>query len=43
MVPMGILHVIDDGPFVCMCKVYFDIIQTYTPHAFVYDSNFSQK
>ena len=39
----GIIQVIDDGVFVCTCRVYWDIFKKITPQAFVYDSNFAQK
>ena len=40
---LGIIQVIDDGFFVCKCKVFSYMTKTTTSHAFVYDSNFSQE
>ena len=40
---MGILLVIDDGVYVCICTVYSSIFKEVTQHAFVYDSKFSTK
>ena len=40
---MGILMVIDDGVYVCMCTVYSYVFKEVTQHAFVYDSHFQQK
>ena len=39
---MGIIQVIDDGVYVCICKVYYSVFKEYTAHVFVYNSNFSQ-
>ena len=39
---MGILLVVYDGVYVCICKVYYSVLQSYKQHAFVYDNNFSQ-
>ena len=39
---MGILLLIDDGVYVCICRFYSDVYGKYTPHAFVYDSHFVQ-
>ena len=39
---MRILLVIDDGVYVCICKVYYYVSNEYRPNSFVYDSNFSQ-
>ena len=38
---MGILHIIDDGVYVYICKVYSFVFKEYKPHAFVYGSHFS--
>ena len=40
---MGILQVIDDVVFVCICRVYSDVFKKYTSRAFVYDSHFHKK
>ena len=40
---LGILQVIGDSVFVCICKVLSDSTKTETPHAFVYDSHFVQE
>ena len=37
-----ILLVIDDGVYVCICKVYSYVLKEYKSHAFIYDSHFSQ-
>ena len=42
IVSMGILLVIHDGVYLCICKVYSFIFKEYTQHAFFYDSSFSQ-
>ena len=39
---MGILLLIDDGVYVCICRFNSDVYRKYTPHAFVYDSHFVQ-
>ena len=39
---MGIMLVVDDGFYVCICNFYSSIFKIYTQHAFVYDSHFSQ-
>ena len=39
---MGIFLVIDDGVYVCICKVYSSFFKKYTQHALVYDSNVSK-
>ena len=39
---MGILQVIYYCVYVCICKVYSSVFKSYAPHAFVYDSHFSQ-
>ena len=38
----SILQVINDGVYVCICRVYSDVFKKYTSHAFFYDSYFSQ-
>ena len=40
---MGILLVIDDGVYVCICTVYYSIFKEVKQHTFVYDSHFSTK
>ena len=40
---MGILLVIDDGVYVCICTVYTYFFKEDTQHAFVYDGHFSTK
>ena len=40
---MGILLIIDDGVYVCICTVYSKVLKQHTQHAFVYDSYFSTK
>ena len=37
----GILLVIDDVIYVCICTVYLYVFKEYTQHALVYDSHFS--
>ena len=39
---MGIIQVICNGVFVCVCKLYSNITKTSKSHAFVYDSYFAQ-
>ena len=41
MINMGILLVIYDGVYACICKVYSSVFTQYTKHTFVYDSHFS--
>ena len=33
---LGIIKVIDDGVFVCTCKVFSNVIKTTSSHAFFY-------
>ena len=40
MIAMGILLVIDDGVYVCICTLYYSVFKEVTQHAFVYDSHF---
>ena len=40
---MGILLVIDDGVYVCICTVYCSIFKEVKQHTFFYDSHFSTK
>ena len=40
---MGILLIIDDGDYVCICTIYSSVLKKVTQHAFVYDSHFSTK
>ena len=40
---MGILLIIYDGVYVCICNVYSSVLKKVTQHAFVYDSHFSTK
>ena len=40
---MGILLIIDDGVYVCICTVYSYVFKKVSQHAFVYDSHFSTK
>ena len=40
---MGILLVIDDGVYVCICTAYSSFFKEVTQHAFVYDSHFLAK
>ena len=40
---LGILQVIDDGVFVCTCKLFSDMNKTTTSHEFVYDKHFFTK
>ena len=42
-VVIGILRIIGDGIFVCICKVYSDIAANFISHVFFYDSNFAGK
>ena len=42
-VTMGILMIIDDGVYVCICTVYYNFLKQHTQHAFVYASYFSTK
>ena len=39
---ISILQVINDGVYVCICRVFSNVFKKYTSHAFVYDSYFSQ-
>ena len=39
----GILLIIDDGVYVCICTVYSYVLKKITQHAFFYDSHFSKK
>ena len=39
----GILLVIRDGVYVCICTVYSSFFKVVTQHAFVYDGHFQQK
>ena len=39
---MVILMVIDDGVYLCICKVYSSVFKEYTQHAFIYDIHFLQ-
>ena len=41
MGPLGILLIIDDGVYVCICTVYSNVLKQHTQHAFVYDSYFT--
>ena len=41
MGPLGILLIIDDGVYVCICYVYSNILKLWTQHAFLYDSYFT--
>ena len=43
MGPLGILVRIDDGVYVCICTVYFNVLKQHIQHTFVYDSYFSTK
>ena len=38
---LGILMIINDGVYVCICSVYSNILKEFTQHAFVYDSYFT--
>ena len=38
---LGILMIINDGVYVCICSVYSNILKQWTQHAFVYDSYFT--
>ena len=38
---MVIIPVIDDGVYVCICKVFSSFFKKHTQHTFVYDSHFS--
>ena len=38
---MEIILVINDGVYVCICKVYSSDFKAYTKHEFIYDSAFS--
>ena len=38
---IGILLVIDDCVYVCICTIYSFIFKEFTQHAFGYDGNFS--
>ena len=40
---MGILLIIYDGVYVCICNVYSSVLKKVTQHAFVYDIHFSTK
>ena len=40
---IGILLVIDDVVYVCICTIYSSVLKEVTQHAFVYDSNFPAK
>ena len=40
---LGILIIINDGVYVCICSVYSNILKECTQHAFVYDSYFPTK
>ena len=40
---MGILQVIYNGVYVCICNVYSSDFKEVTQHSFVYDSHFSTK
>ena len=40
---LGILLIIDDGVYVCICTVYPEILKQHTQHAIFYDSYFSTK
>ena len=39
---MRILQELNDGVYVCTCRVYSDAFKNYTSHEFVYDSYFLQ-
>ena len=41
MVTMGILLIIDDDVYVCICKVYYYDFKEYTQQTCVYDSHFT--
>ena len=43
MGPLGILMRIDDGVYVWICNVYFNVLKNHTQHAFVYESYSSKK
>ena len=43
MSAMGILLIIDDGVYVCICTVYISVFKEVAQHAFVYESHFSTK
>ena len=43
MSPLGILTRINDGVYVCICSIYFNILKQWTQHAFVYDGCFTTK
>ena len=43
MSDLGILQVIDDSVFVCMCKVFSGITKTSTSHEYFNDIHFVQK
>ena len=38
---MGILLVIDDGVYICICNVYSYVFRENTQHAFLYEIHFS--
>ena len=38
---LGILMIINDGVYVCICSVYSNILKLWTQHAFVHDSYFT--
>ena len=40
---IGILLIIDDGVYVCICTVFSYVLKEYKQHSFVYYSHFQQK
>ena len=40
---MGILLIIHNGIYVCICSVYSSVFLKVTQHAFIYDSHFSER
>ena len=42
-VTMGILLIIFEGVYVCICTVYSSVLKKVTQHALLYDSHFTSK
>ena len=40
---LGIVLIINDGVYACICSVYSNILKLWTQHAFVYDCYFTKK
>ena len=40
---MGIVMIIDDGVYLCICTVYSYVLKKFTQHASVYGGHFSKK